>query len=112
MIQKEVNRRLDLENGTYRACSKSDDNADHKVKQDTRAALMATEDPEESFQIRQEAIAQLETIGPLAYDEINRLSDAGKTNNNVRLGLLEGFDTGNPPLLMRSQMLIPVVLSP
>ena len=58
---------------------------------------MATEDPEESYQIRQQAIAQLETMGPLAYDEINRLSAAGKTNNNVRLALQEALTTGNPP---------------
>lgn len=96
-IQKEINRRLTLETSSYSAAQNNTKMQIDKVTQDTRARLMATDNPEESYQIRQEAMAQLEQLGPLAYDELNRLAKAGKTNNNVYLDLLEGFETGDPP---------------
>ena len=59
---------------------------------------MATEDPEESLpDTSGRLLLNLEQLGPLAQDEINRLSAAGKTNNNVYLGLLEDLSLDNPP---------------
>ena len=97
MIQKEVNSRINLQNQSFSTQQTFNNNQIQTVMQDTAVALMATEDPDESYQIRQQAIAQLEQLGPLAYDEINKLSAEGKTNNNVRLALQEAFDYGTPP---------------
>ena len=97
MIQKETISRLNLETSGYRAAQNNTNIQIEQVTQATTKALMATEDPQESLQIRQQAISQLEQLGPLAYDEINRLSAEGRTNNNVFLGLQESFEYGNPP---------------
>ena len=97
MIQSEQTRRLKLENQSFAATQTFTNNQIKEVVQNTTAALMATESPEESLQIRQQAIAQLSELGPLAFDDINRLSAEGKTNNNVFLGLQEAFEYGDPP---------------
>jgi hypothetical protein len=97
MIKKETISRLNLETSGYRAAQNNTNMQIDQITQSTDAALMVTEDPEESYQIRQQAIAQLSELGPLALDDINRLSAEGKTNNNVRLALQEAFDYGNPP---------------
>lgn len=72
-----------------------------QLSQDTAVALYSVQTPEESEQIRQQAISQLEALGtPEAIDEIAKLR--GKSgnlsrNNNVYLGLVEAFDNGEPP---------------
>lgn len=97
MVQKEINRRADLDDASFQVQQTIVNNQIKEISLNTTELLMKTADPAESYQIRQDAIAQLSELGPLAYDEINRLAGKGKNNMNVYRSLLNGFYTGDPP---------------
>ena len=99
MIDKEIYARNSFEKQQNDMVSYERAYEVKQISQSVGIQMRQAQTPEESNQIRTEAISRLQELGTTeAWDEINKLRGKDgnlSRNNNVRLGLLEGLEDGS-----------------